>query len=79
MKYSPQQRSSTRTASAATKMLHEFTLLKASDVCTDLAPIDERDRGVVIFTATNCLKWAHDPARPVVDGLENMTNDQVQC
>ena len=40
--------------------------------------IDESDRNILIEKAKRCLAWAHDPARTVVPGVEDMTKDQVR-
>ena len=40
--------------------------------------IDEHSRNILIEQAKRCLAWAHDPARTVVPGAEDMTKDQVR-
>ena len=44
----------------------------------DVEIIDESARNRLIEQAKSCLAWAHDPARTVVPGAENMTKDQVR-
>ena len=69
--------SSARTADVATAMFTESKKEQNNSV-SRIRPINKKDRDHVIDKAKRCLKWAHDPARPVVPGAEAMTNDQVR-
>ena len=66
------------TINAVTKMFKDSAVRKSSNASFGLKPIDKIDRHIVNDKAEMSLAWAHDPARPVVPGAENMTNDQVR-
>merc|ERR1719247_302624 len=68
--FSPKRaRTSTQTAKTAAAM----NQLNSKGVDT----IDESARNILIGQAKCCLAWAHDPARTVVPGAEDMTKDQA--
>ena len=70
-----------RTAAVASAMFRESNGGRESShksSVSQMRPINIKDRNYVIAKAGRCLKWAHDPARPVVPGAEAMTNDQVR-
>merc|ERR1719174_1325843 len=68
---------SSATIDAVTTMFNDSVARKASNASFDLKPIDKIDRHIVNDKAQSSLAWAHDPARPVVPGSENMTKDQA--
>ena len=74
--YSHIRHSSMRTANVATEMLRE-SRRKSKNAVNRMLPINKKDRDRVIDIARRCLRWAHDPMRPVVARAEAMTNDQV--
>ena len=70
-----------RTAAVASAMFRESNGGRESShksSVSQMRPIKIKDRNHVIAKAIRCLEWAHDPARPVVPGAENMTKDQVR-
>ena len=67
------------TADAAKDMYQEYRLHKMKRKNGgDAELINDLDRDQLIDTAKRCLAWAHNPARAVVPGTENVTNDQVR-
>ena len=59
-------------------MLHESTLLRATDNYSDLNHISKNERNILIAKAKRCLAWAHDPARTVVLGAEVRVRAKVK-
>merc|ERR1719247_3515648 len=62
-----------RTATQTAKTAAAMNPLTSKDV--DI--IDAYSRNILIEQAKRCLAWAHDPARTVVPGAEDMTKDQA--